>query len=77
MDMRLPDMTGEDLVLALHELSPSLKFLVHTGSTDYELPESLKRIGVRPEDVMHKPVIGMERLLEAVLRLAKEGRPVR
>ncbi|MHC4943606.1 MAG: response regulator [Planctomycetota bacterium] len=77
VDMKLPDMSGTDLILALHELLPGLKFLVHTGSNDYELPEPLERIGLKPEDVMYKPVIGMERLLDAALRLGKREHPVR
>ena len=76
VDMRLPDMDGTELVLALHDLSPSLRFLVHTGSSDYELPEALEYIGVRPEDIMFKPVIGMERLLEAVVRKGRASRLV-
>jgi DNA-binding NtrC family response regulator len=59
VDMRLPDMDGNELILQAHAMNPKMHFIIHTGSTDYILPKSLIAIGISKEHVIHKPVPDM------------------
>ena len=66
VDMRLPGMNGNDLICQAHELNPSLQYLVHTGSSDYVLPDELKNIGLSESDIYKKPVSDMSVFVEAI-----------
>jgi two-component system, OmpR family, response regulator len=70
MDMRLPGLDGNTAILALHELYPDLRFLIHTGSARYALPIELRRMGIKDEDVFEKPMADMGPMAEAIRRLA-------
>ena len=69
IDMRLPLMNGDALVLKAHELQPALRFLIHTGSSVFHLPEELRRIGIRGEHVFLKPVRDLSLLRNAIKSL--------
>jgi len=51
IDMRLPGINGDTLILKAHEIQPVLKFLIHTGSTNYSVSRSLEEIGVKKDQV--------------------------
>ena len=38
IDLRLPGIDGNETIVRAHELQPALRFLIHTGSTDYQIP---------------------------------------
>ena len=46
VDIRLPGMDGDRFMREAHRLYPELKFLVHTGSADYCLPQHMIEAGV-------------------------------
>lgn len=71
IDMRLPLMNGDALVLKAHALQPELRFLIHTGSSVFHLPEELRRIGIRPEHVFLKPVRDLSLLRDAIKNLVE------
>lgn len=73
VDMRLSGLDGNALILRAHEAQPSLKFLIHTGSTDYRPPQCLLTLGVSPDDVFLKPVPDMQVIVDAIDRLV--GKP--
>jgi DNA-binding NtrC family response regulator len=66
LDLRLPGMDGNQTALALHRLAPGIRFLIHTGSTDYAPSQDLAGIGVTPVHLFNKPVADMSRLVQAV-----------
>jgi CheY-like chemotaxis protein len=74
VDMRLPGMDGNTLIRKARRLRPNLRFLIHTGSIDFSLPEELRELGVRSEHVFFKPIPRMELFKEAVEELAREAR---
>lgn len=74
VDMRLPGMDGNTLILKASRLRPHMRFLVHTGSIDYSLPDELKELGVRSDHVFFKPIPRMELFKEAVENLVLEAR---
>lgn len=77
MDMRLPVMDGHDAILALHDILPGLRFLIHTGSLSYALTDDLRAIGVADNALFRKPLQDMRVLAEAVQTLVTEKTPSR
>jgi len=69
IDIRLPDTDGNSLILEAHRLHPQMKFIIHTGSASYTLPEPLAAIGITSEQVFVKPVGDMNLLIQTIRRL--------
>ena len=57
VDMRLPGMNGDEFVVRARQVREGLKFLIHTGSSEYTLSRRLLALGVLPEDLFYKPVV--------------------
>ena len=70
MDMRLPGLDGNATIRQLHELSPGMRFIVHTGSIDYRVPADLQRLGIRTDHLFHKPLIDMKPIADTIRSLA-------
>ena len=71
MDMRLTGMDGNAAIRALTQIDPALRFLIHTGSAGYVIPDDLRAIGLSNADLFFKPQIDMGPLTVAVHRIAK------
>lgn len=71
VDLRLPGLSGEDLILLAHKRFPQQRYIIHTGSISYNLPEELRAIGMRPEHVFHKPVRVLSLLVKCIRELAQ------
>ncbi len=69
MDMRLPGMDGNAAILSIHEICPEIRFIVHTGSVNYNIPHDLKGLGLVDEHVFQKPLADMTPLAEAIISL--------
>ncbi|MFH2059439.1 MAG: response regulator [Pseudomonadota bacterium] len=69
IDMRLPGMDGNTVILKGHHLKPKMKFLILTGSTNYLIPEVLKQINVKDEHLFRKPLPDMNVLIRAIHKL--------
>jgi DNA-binding NtrC family response regulator len=72
IDIRLPGMNGDHLVVKAHRLQPDLRFLIHTGSSNYRPSEELIRIGIQPEHIFAKPVRNLTLLKEAIEKLVQK-----
>ena len=72
VDMRLPGIDGNEVILQAHRLQPGIKFLIHTGSTNYFLPVALRDLGITEDQVYIKPVMELEMLSEHMQQLIKE-----
>lgn len=70
VDLRLPGIQGDELIPKLHEMHSDLKFVIHTGSTWFELTDSLKQAGVKREHLLYKPVVDLIEIVRVVLDLA-------
>ena len=76
MDLRLPDMDGNTAIRTLRRLCPDMDFLIHTGSSNYSLPEDLRAMGLDDACVYQKPLGVMAPLAAAVRTLAlRKNRP--
>ncbi len=69
VDLILPDIGGEELILKMSCNYPELKFIIHTGSVDFQLSKKLKEIGLTERNVINKPQTDMNnfiRIMESV-----------
>ena len=67
IDMRLPDMDGDDFIIRCNEMQPGIKYFIHTGSLDYRISEDLKQIGMKDNSILYKPVSDMNSITRAIL----------
>ena len=72
VDLRLPGMSGEDLILQAKERYPTQKHIIYTGSISYNLSDKLKAQGMRPEHVFLKPIRVLSLLVKCIKELATE-----
>ena len=72
IDMRLPDIDGQTLILKVHKIYPEMQFIIHTGSLDYIIPQSLIEIGITDEQICNKPIRDMEELVTLLNKLASK-----
>ena len=70
MDMRLPGMNGDSTIRALHAICQDLKFVIHTGSADYSIPDDLRALGIDANVFFAKPLLDMQPLAETLSTLA-------
>ena len=66
VDVRLPDMSGDDFIRQAYEQRPHLSFIIHTGSLEYELPKDLLAIGIKTEHLLFKPVLDMKGMVSLI-----------
>jgi two-component system, OmpR family, response regulator len=69
IDLRLPGMSGESLIEKAHGKDDKIKFIIHTGSSNYELSKELLEIGMDPEYVLLKPLQDLTVLIEKINKL--------
>lgn len=55
VDIRLPGMDGNTFMIEARKILPDIKFVVHTGSADYMLPDAVKALGLTRAQVIIKP----------------------
>ena len=72
VDLRLPGMSGEDLILRARERYPNQRHIIYTGSISYNLSEKLLVLGMRPEHVFLKPVRVLSLLVKCIKSLTNE-----
>ena len=70
VDLRLPGMSGEDLILEAQQRYPKQKYIIYTGSISYNLSDKLKKLGMRPEHVFLKPIRVLSLLVKCIKELA-------
>ena len=70
MDMRLPGMNGDTTIRTLYEICPDMRFIIHTGSADYSIPDDLRALGIDESRYFAKPLMDMTPLAETVAALA-------
>ena len=66
VDMRLPMMDGNEFIFRANQLNSCMRFLIHTGSVEYEMPEVVKAIANVSRQIFYKPLTNMGLLLDEV-----------
>lgn len=74
VDLRLPGMDGNEIIARANAIRPDLRFLIYTGSVNYEPPARVKNAGVREEHIFKKPA-DYGGIARAILRLRRETQP--
>jgi DNA-binding NarL/FixJ family response regulator len=69
VDMRLPGMVGNEFIERAHRLQPQMRFLIHTGSSDYLIPARLSALGIRDEHLFVKPLVDLSLIARALREL--------
>jgi DNA-binding response OmpR family regulator len=66
VDIRLPGIDGNTVITKTLKKRPEVYFIIHTGSSDYTLPDELKDSGFTRDRVFFKPIPDLNLLLNAV-----------
>ncbi|MHC4886608.1 MAG: response regulator [Planctomycetota bacterium] len=69
VDIRLPGMDGNGFIRKAKALHPTLACIICTGSPEYDIPEDLQRLPGVSQQVFAKPVRGLKKLEEELVRL--------
>ena len=72
VDLTLPGINGEDLIVNARALQPEQRHIIYTGMITYNLPEKLTQLGMRPEHVFFKPIRVFSLLVKCIKELAAE-----
>jgi len=75
VDIRLPGQDGNSVIVRAQALQPLMRYLIHTGSVDYQIPTQLRHLGINAGDVLPKPVVDMHTMTRAILRLCGRTAP--
>ena len=70
IDIRLPGIDGNEVMLKVNDSHPQSKFIIYTGYLGYTLPEQISALGVNADQVLFKPVQEMKqfsRMIEQLL----------
>lgn len=66
VDIRLPGMDGDTFIVKAAEIKPDLRFVVHTGSSDYIPSSPVREAGITPNRIFLKPAQDMARIIQAL-----------
>lgn len=66
VDIRLPGIDGNEVIMQARKSGYHGPFLIHTGSTDYQLTTSLKNLGFSQDDILLKPLPDLNILCQAL-----------
>ncbi len=69
VDLRLPGISGESMILEAFKKNSEMKFLIHTGSIDYTISESLKNISISKDNVLYKPTLDLKLFVDKINNL--------
>jgi DNA-binding NarL/FixJ family response regulator len=68
VDMRLPGINGIEFILKAQEMDPDLRYIIHTGSPEEQLPKAVL-LGIQGfRGVIYKPVSDMMEIVHAIDR---------
>lgn len=69
VDIRMPDFSGDKLIIKLHELNKNMKFIIYTGSQQFSISPQLQEIGLSNDMVLYKPLEDLKELSNLIKKL--------
>ena len=72
VDIRLPGMNGDTMIIEAQKNHPEMKFLVHTGSVHFSSSDAFPKIKIPIEQVFLKPQHDMTLFAKAINNLVDE-----
>jgi two-component system OmpR family response regulator len=73
MDIRLPGMDGDAAILHLHRMRPHMRYIIHTGTASYGVPDDLRALGIDNGQCFMKPLRDMAPLVQTIRSLGTPG----
>jgi len=73
MDMRLPGMDGDAAIRRLHRMRPRMRYIIHTGTAGYGVPDDLRELGIGNQQLFVKPLPDMAPLVRSIRTLGSPG----
>jgi len=73
MDMRLPGMDGDAAIRRLHQVRPHMRYIIHTGTAGYGVPDDLRALGIGNRQLFMKPLPDMAPLVQTIRSLGSAG----
>lgn len=73
MDMRLPGMDGDAAIRRLHRVRPRMRYIIHTGTAGFGIPDDLRALGIGNHQLFTKPLPDMAPLVQTIRRLWTAG----
>ncbi|MCP4217530.1 MAG: response regulator [bacterium] len=73
MDLRLPGISGDAMIIKAGKLYPHMRFIIHTGSVDFKISEELKIVGMKQEHIFLKPLPDLTRIVDTISQFMEEG----
>lgn len=64
VDLRLPDMHGIEVIMAIRHQIPTMRFIIHTGSEDEIVNTILRSTDLNQLPIFHKPLVKIENLVQ-------------
>ena len=72
VDIRLPGINGNELIKKCLQITTDTKFIIHTGSTNYEMPPEFESSPAISNNIFRKPIYNMHDYVMEIERLIKE-----
>ncbi len=69
VDVCLPGLSGEDLIKLASKHFPRQRYIIHTESISYTLPDDLQALGMSPDYVFQKPMRAPNLLVKRIKEL--------
>ncbi len=66
VDIRLPGIDGNTFMIEARKILPDIKFVVHTGSADYQPPRAVRELGITSENILIKPASDLKVLCQTL-----------
>ncbi len=67
VDVRLPDMSGNEFIIKAYKIQSGTCFMIHTGHIEYKPSPELLKIGISMESVIIKPIMDLNVLYDKIL----------
>ncbi len=71
VDLRLPSMSGDLLIIRASEIDSAIKFLIHTGSVEFALSEELVKLGMTKGNIFLKPMPDLMKICDYIDKITK------
>ncbi len=68
VDIRLPGMDGDTFIIEARKILPDIRFVIHTGSSEYVPSEGVKSCGITEEKIFFKPTKNLKDICQALKR---------
>lgn len=66
VDMRLPGISGIDLIFQVYDLYPGMKYIINTGSLEFKFNEEILTFENVSNKIFEKPIVNLMELFEEI-----------